>query len=218
MDPLDQRLTDAGAHWRSAQPRPPDLDRLVAGLDRGRGRPFPFRLALVAAGLIVLGALAVVPGAGGFLRGTDGTIPAMPTAAPSPTAGACGPDTACPSPSTAASSPTAHPDDAAAAVAQVDRYEAALVAGDWQTAFDMLAPSSPTHEAGYAAYADERAAYYESVGERYVIGTPTPVDRGAGPTFAIEVDYPALAGNNAGFDLFEVAQDSDGAWKITPSR
>ena len=34
----------------------------------------------------------------------------------------------------------------------------------------------------------------------------------------IQVDYPALAGNNAGYEQFVVAPDSGGTWRIWPVR
>ena len=62
MDPLDQRLTDAGAAWRQAQAEPPQIDRLVVGLERHPRRLFAPRAALLfAAGLVIVAALAAVP-------------------------------------------------------------------------------------------------------------------------------------------------------------
>src|SRR3954447_20390978 len=85
MDPLDQRLTDAGAAWRQSQPEPPDLDRLVGGLDRRRSRVFSPRLAfVVVTGLVLLGALAVA-GVGGGFNGFRNGLAVTPTASPAPT-------------------------------------------------------------------------------------------------------------------------------------
>jgi hypothetical protein len=111
----------------------------------------------------------------------------------------------------------------------VDRYEAALAAGKWQTAFDLLATASLTHEAGLATFASERAAFFDSVDGRYTIGNPArvsdwttyePLVAGAvrSRAWLIEVDYPALSNNNAGFEQFVVAPDSSGAWRIWPVR
>jgi hypothetical protein len=237
MDSLDQRLTDAGTAWRQAQPEPPDLDRLVAGLERRRSRVFSPRLVFVfAAGLILLGAVAAA-GVGGIFPPVRTGLPVTPTFSPAPTPGPCGQDTACPSqvPPTpmATSQPsmaTSQPSDAARATALLERYEAALVAGKWQTAFDTLAPASPTRDVGIAAYAAERAAYYVSVAGRYTIGAPTqqvpdwttytPLIHGAdlSRAYLIEVDYPAMSGNNAGYEQFVVAPDSTGTWWIWPVR
>jgi len=219
MDPLDQRLTDAGITWRQTQPEPPDLDRMVASLDRRPSRGVAPRLAFVfAAGLLLLAAVAVAPGVGGLFQRSDNVVPVQPSSSPAPTA----------APSQA---PSAVPlSDADRSTALLDRYQAALVAGDYQAAFDLLAPSSPTHEAGLEAYAAERAAYYDSVAGRYTLGEPTrdvadwsayaPLIDGADTAraFLIEVDYPALSGNNAGYEQFIVAPATDGTWRIWPVR
>jgi hypothetical protein len=236
MDPLDQHLTDAGAAWRQSQPEPPDLDRLVTGLGRRRSRVWSPRLAFVlVAGLILLGAVAAA-GVGGIFQPVPNGLSVTPTSTPAPTPGLCGQDTTCPSqvPATPiatsqASMASLQPSDAERATALLDGYEAALVAGKWQTAFDMLAPSSPTRAFGFAQYAPERAAYYASVAGRYTIGAPTqqvpdwttyaPLIHGAdlAHAYLFEVDYPAI-GNNAGYELFVVAPDASGTWWIWPAR
>jgi hypothetical protein len=220
MDPLDQRLTDAGAAWRRTQLEPPDLDRLVRGLDTRRSRGFQPRLALVfVTGALLLGALAVVSGGGGLFRGVTNTVP-VPTSTPAPS----------PSQAPSTPEPTAQPSPAERVTALINDYEAALVAGEWQTAFDMLEPSSPTRSMGLDAFAAERAPYYESVAGRYTLGTATrdvpdwttfaPLIQGADVSraYLIEVDYPALAGNNAGFEQFVVGPDASGTWWIWPVR
>lgn len=219
MDPLDQRLTHAGATWRQSQPEPPDLDRLVAGLDRPRSRAIAPRFALLlAAGLVLLGVMAVTPGVGGMF---DRSVSGPPVTASSTPAPASPPRTAM---------PTSALSDAARATALLDTYEAALVAGRWESAFDLLAPTSPTHEAGLDAYAAERAPFFDSVAGRYTIGAPTqdvpdwttytPLIDGADVSRAslIEVDYPAMSGNNAGYEQFVVAPDASGTWMIWPVR
>jgi hypothetical protein len=111
----------------------------------------------------------------------------------------------------------------------VDRYESALVAGRWSAAFDLLAPTSLTREAGLKSFAAERAAFFDSVEGRYAIGDPArvrdwteyePLVTGAVRSHAwlIEVDYPALSNNNAGYEQFVAAPDSSGAWRIWPVR
>jgi hypothetical protein len=120
--------------------------------------------------------------------------------------------------------PPATPGPRDVAVTIVERYESALVAGDWSVAFDLLAATSLTHEAGFGTFAAERAAFFESVDGRYVIADPTRVTSwtGYGPTvngafrpraWLTEVAYPALTGNNAGYEQFVVAPDASGAWK-----
>lgn len=225
MDPLDQRLTDAGTAWRGSQPEPPDLDRLVAGLDRRRPRAFSPRLGfLFAAGLVLLGAVAVASGVGGIFQAPRNGLPVTPTSTPAPTTSQV-PKTPAPTPEA-----TSQPSDGKQAAILLDSYEKALVAGKWQTAFDMLAPASLTREMGSAAYADERAPYYASVAGRYTIGAPTqqvpdwttysPLIEGADLSRAslIEVDYPELSNNNAGYEQFVVAPDASGTWWIWPVR
>lgn len=236
MDPLEQRLADAGTAWRQAQPEPPDLDRLVSGLGQRRSRIWSPRLAFVlVAGLILLGAVAAAS-VGGLFQPVPNGLSVTPTSTPAPTAGPCGQDTPCPSqvPASPAATPqpsmaSLQPSDSEQATALVERYEAALVARKWQTAFDMLAPSSPTREFGFAAYASERAAYYTSVAGRYTMGAPTqqvpdwttyaPLIHGAdlARAYLIEVDYPAIGGN-AGYEQFAVAPDASGTWGIWPVR
>ncbi|HLO34524.1 MAG TPA: hypothetical protein VK194_00515, partial [Candidatus Deferrimicrobium sp.] len=81
MDPLDQRLTDAGAAWRQSQPEPLSVDRLVAGLERRRSRTFSPRFAFVfATGLVLLAAVAAAPGVGSFLEGLRSGLPVAATA------------------------------------------------------------------------------------------------------------------------------------------
>ena len=226
MDPLDQLLNQAGAAWRQSQPEPPDIARIVTGLDRRRSGRFSPRMTLVfAASLLVLAALAAVTGVGGILdvlrNGPAPTAPAVMVPTPSPS-----PET--PSPATPSAAPSL-PSDLERTTTLVASYEANLVAGRWQAAFDMLAPTSPTHEAGFEAYAAERSPYYESVAGRYELGAPTRITDGAtyGPLIAgaelaraylVEVDYPALSGNNAGFEQFVVAPDASGTWRIWPVR
>jgi hypothetical protein len=238
MDPLDQRLTDAGAAWRESQPAPPDLDRLVRGLDRRRPRAFSPRLAFVfVAGLVLLSTLAVAGVGGGFNGFRNGiavtaTTSSAPTNSPAPTSTSA-PSTAnvptTPPPKTPVPAETSQPNEGKQAAILLESYERALVAGEWQTAFDMLSPSSPTRKAGISGYAAERESYYKSVAGRYTVGAPTrpadwttyaPLTEGADTSraYLIEVDYPALSGNNAGYEQFVVAPDAAGKWWISPVR
>jgi hypothetical protein len=62
------------------------------------------------------------------------------------------------------------------------------------------------------------------------MGTPTqqvpdwttyaPLIHGAdlSRAYLIEVDYPALSGNNAGYEQFVIAPDASGTWWIWPVR
>ena len=230
MDPLEQRLIEAGATWRQSQPASPDLDRMVVALRGRRSGPMPRSLMTTfVAGLLLVAALAVAPAVGSFLHLLPPTGP-VATATPSP---APSQPVATPEPSGPISSPVPSPSvtltDAQTATQLVERYEAALVAGQWQTAFDLLLPTSATHDAGFASFQDERAAFFASVKGRYTLTEPTRVTsfKGFPPlvggadrerAWLIEVDYPELAGNNAGFEQFVVLPDATGTWRIWPVR
>jgi hypothetical protein len=148
----------------------------------------------------------------------------VPTAAPSQ-----GPATSPSATASAAAAPSASPSEDADVVSElIGRYEDALVAGDWATAFDLLAATSPTHDAGASAFAAEREPFYASVGGQYTVGEPSrvtdlsayaPLVEGADGSraFLVEVDYPAIGGN-AGYEQFVVAPDPSGAWRIWPVR
>jgi hypothetical protein len=230
MDPLDRQLMDAGAAWRESQRADPDLDRLVAGLGGRRARAFSPRLTFVfAVGLLAIAGLGVATGGGGLFRTFRNGLPVGPTssaivnATNSPTPS---------SPSTPSASPQTTPlqTDAERATSLLDTYESSLVAGKWQDAFALLAPGSPTHAMGLDAYAAERTPYYRTVAGRYQLGEPTrdvadwgtyaPLIDGADVSrvYLIEADYPALSGNNAGYEQFVVGPDSAGDWWIWPVR
>src|SRR3954453_4233609 len=114
MDPLDQRLIDAGAAWRRTQPEPPDLDRMVVALRRPTG-PFTGRLMYAfLAGLLLMAAIFVAPGVGGFLPQFQPPLPVAPTASPS-AAPSEAPET--PPPSAIAASPSPSPSPSASAPA-----------------------------------------------------------------------------------------------------
>jgi hypothetical protein len=118
-----------------------------------------------------------------------------------------------------------------AAVALVNRYEAALVRSDFEGAWDLLAPAVQARYMELAAYADERRAFFASVGGRYTV-TPNPPGMApiaewlaeasladVDPTHAVlvEVDYPRLAGNNAGWEL-DVAAPTGAGLRLFPVR
>lgn len=237
MDPLDQRLADAGAAWRRTQPEPPNLDRMLIALRGRRSTIVPGRLmyAFVAA-LLLMAALVVAPGVGGFLHKLDSSVSvptATPSAPPSEPVTTPSPTPASPEPTPTASSPEpsspAVGEEARRAVQLVHDYETALVGRHWQDAFDLLAPSSPTHQQGFAAYRDERSAFFASVGGAYDVGSPSrvtdwaaydPLVTGADRShrWLVEVGYSELAGNNAGYEQFVIAPDSTGTWRIWPVR
>jgi hypothetical protein len=112
-----------------------------------------------------------------------------------------------------------------AAMATIDRYVAALVNGDYPTAWAMLAPESRAGWGSVAAFAAERAPYFRSVAGRYTVAEAPPATAPLSfwitedhlarvdPSHAtlIEVDYPALAGNNAGYELYIVTDAAAGS-------
>jgi hypothetical protein len=178
-------------------------------------------------GLLLIATLVVAPGVGGVLLGSRTPVPVA-----SGTPGSAAPNDSPVSRDLTpgrklSSSAIASPRELA--VDLVDRYESALVAGGWTTAFDLLAAASLTHEAGLDVFASERAAFFESVDGRYTVGDPVrirdwtslePLVVGAvrARAWLIEVDYPALSGNNAGYEQFVVAPDPSGAWRLWPVR
>src|SRR5204863_7672423 len=83
MDPLDQRLTQAGAAWRQAQPESPDLDRMLVALRQPRSGPFQRRLMFAfVAGLLLVAALAIAPAVGSFLHQIEPPAPVVPIVSP----------------------------------------------------------------------------------------------------------------------------------------
>ncbi len=124
------------------------------------------------------------------------------------------------------------PGDDTTAVDLVMRYEHALVAGQWQTAWEMLAPEQQALSGPYPTYADDRSAYFKSVAGRYTIKAPThdlatirqwvvPDNYPANPIwpaapdydrgFVVEIDYPLIAQSNA-YDVMLAAPDQCGGW------
>jgi hypothetical protein len=154
-----------------------------------------------------------------------GTSPSPSTpVGPSPSASAVvtTPPSAVPSATGPTGTPTAA--DLSAARTAIDQYTAALVRGDYATAWALLGPEDQAHVGTFAAWSAERRAFFQSVAGRYTIvvspsGVAPITDWLAGAYGAsidlahaalIEVDYPALAGNNAGYELFIVNPTADG--------
>jgi hypothetical protein len=169
-------------------------------------------LTMIAA--LLLAILAALPGAGTLVHQLQ--TPVTPT-------------TAKPAPTVSFRPAVANPGPRQLAVELVGRYEAALNAAKWTTAFDLLAPASLTRDAGLDAFAEERAAFFAGLDGRYDVGGPgrvrdwtaiAPLVVGADHSRAwlVEVDYPALAGNNAGYEQFVVGPDTGGTWRIWPVR
>jgi hypothetical protein len=134
------------------------------------------------------------------------------TANPSPS-----PAVASPVPTPTAPSPIASP-DVGAAVELVDRYLKALYAGDYETAWAMLGHGSQEGYGSLAAFRLNMGGYLQGAGSQYRL-IPSPKDVAPLETWLpaareprldpaqvvlVEVDYLALSGNNAGWQLYLV--------------
>lgn len=119
---------------------------------------------------------------------------------------------------------TPSPADVTAAAGAVDRYTADLVRSDCAAAWAMLGQTAQEHYGSLASFTYERSAFFKSVAGRYTV---TPQSTDAGPitdwlsgtygasidlrhAVLVEVSYPALAGNNAGLDLYIVNAGPNG--------
>ena len=122
--------------------------------------------------------------------------------------------------------------DATTAARLVATYEGLAIAGDWPNAWALLAPwARPT----LADFTDDEGLYFRSVKGRWSTGPPQhdlsvlrqwlfaenePSRRigglGAdlGRAYLVEVDYPAMAGNNAGWEMYLAAPDDSGTWRL----
>jgi hypothetical protein len=126
--------------------------------------------------------------------------------------------------STSVTDKTPSPADAVAAKDAVEQYTAALVRGSYATAYGMLAPESQGHWQSLADFIYERSAFFKSVAGRYVIqvwpSDVLPIGSWLTDTnrslidlhhaVLVEVDYPAMAGNNAGLDIYIVSPAANG--------
>jgi hypothetical protein len=127
------------------------------------------------------------------------------------------------------------PGDSIAAASVINAYERALIAKDWAAAWNDLAPEEQAHWGSYDQFVADRAAYYMSVDGQFAAKPPRhdpaeirqwvvpdnfpespvyPATPNYDRAFLIEVDYPALATNNAGWEVLLTAPDSSGAWRI----
>lgn len=188
--------------------------------------PVPLRLAGLAAVLALLGALALATISGGSRNDPlTGDVRPSPTpdalASPTP-ASTPGPTTSAPP---VASTPPAT--DLALAVDAVTRYETALAARDFTAAWALRAAPS---RAGLtlASFSAERSQFLDSSKGRFRVqpadATPSSVSQwlaagvtdGVDPARAavVEVDFPALSGNNAGYEVFLVSPDATGEWLL----
>jgi len=96
-----------------------------------------------------------------------------------------------------------------------------------------LAPEQQVHRVSYKLFAQERSEFFKSVKGRYRITAPShnadeirkwfvPDNFPAAPiypatpdydrAFLVQVDFPAMAGNNAGFEVLLAAPDTSQHW------
>jgi len=131
---------------------------------------------------------------------------------------------ASPSPSTTAAAETPTPADVAAAKQAVTTYTADLVRGDYAAAYAMLGPEAQAHFGSLSSFTYDQRAFFQSVAGRFTV-TPQPSDVGLitdwlpttygasidlAHAVLVEVTYPAMAGNNAGYSLFIVNPTATG--------
>lgn len=180
-------------------------------------------LSLIAAGgvaVVLIVALAI-------RGGGPGPQPSQPAVGASPSGGALASPKASTENATPRPSPSNQPSSAssaaptlsyASAASLIDEYTSDLVHGDYASAWGLLAANGPTRAQSFADWSSERSQFFKSVAGRYTVtqpaaGTAPIADWLAQPWGAsidqaravlIEVDYPALAGNNAGYDLYIV--------------
>jgi hypothetical protein len=128
---------------------------------------------------------------------------------------------------------TPGPGEAARAAALLERYERALVDGDWTTAYGMLSAAQRSMTT-FREFSSERSAFFRSVAGRFSLepvlhdrqtietwtaDATSTRDADLASAFVITVDYPAIAADtNANFDVFLVAPDRSGTWWIWPLR
>lgn len=143
------------------------------------------------------------------------------SSAPSPA-----PLPASPVPNTSA--PSSASSESVDPAALVQQYVSALARGDYDTAWSMLGAESQAGYSSFDDYVSERAAFMASAAGRFAVEPPRtdpaelaqwlPNTGGASidpaRAFLVQVDYPQLANTNSGFELYIVARDASGAWRL----
>ena len=180
---------------------------------RPRTRPTSGPLGLVAAGAVIVALIIALS----LRAGGPGPLPSQPAVGASPSATASAGPTLSPAASPAAS-PAGSSSASSAASAIVDAYTSDLVKSDYAAAWALLASDGPTRTQTLAAWSAERGQFFKSVAGRYtIVVSPTDVAPLASwlaspwsssidlaHALLVEVDYPALGGNNAGYNLYIV--------------
>ena len=165
----------------------------------------------------------------------SGAATPVPTAVPTPAATVAPSVTDVPAPGATATE-VATPTATAAtvttgvpgALAYVHAYEDALIAGQFPAAWAMLAPVAQTALVSLPAYTTARTAYLVSAGKAYTTEANPPStmslsDYLQGASFAaaidmtnavlVRVDWTALAGNDAGWEMWIVNPTATG-WEL----
>ncbi len=157
------------------------------------------------------------------------TVGAATTTAPAPTATPTpeGSPSSSPAP-TIASTPTPYPTGAPGAEAFVKAYENALIAGDYTTAWSMLAPAATSAWGTLSKYTGDRTAFMASAGKVYTTvanppatlsitewlkGTPFVGSVDKAKAVLVQVNWAALAKNNAGWEMWVVNPTATG-WEL----
>ena len=117
--------------------------------------------------------------------------------------------------------------DAATARSLVDRYEAACATGDYVTAWSALATFSQRAFPSFQSFADERSRFFAAAGAVYVVGEPRQDDPDVlawlakgqlvpdpGRAFSVEVTHPDAPDPAGRREVFVVAPDTSGTWRL----
>jgi hypothetical protein len=117
--------------------------------------------------------------------------------------------------------------DAATARSLVDRYEAACATGDYLTAWSVLAAFSQRVFPSFQSFAAERTRFFVATGPAYVVGEPRQDDPDVlawlakgqpvpdpGQAFSVEVTHPDAPDPALRREVFVVAPDTSGTWRL----
>jgi hypothetical protein len=117
--------------------------------------------------------------------------------------------------------------DRVTALRLVESYEGALARHDWQAAWDELGVEGQAEKESFESFSTERAAFMTSTGGRFVVADLDQdlaemtdwiglrvLDVDLRRAFLARVNFPALATNNAGWELYLVAPTAMGTWRL----
>lgn len=224
------------------RPARPPIEDVSAG---GVFRTLSLVAALVVAGAVLLVALSVArpplrpvggegsPAPGVVSSGNASPVGSASAPSASPVASPTSAPSASPAPTRRSPAPsrsasptatTAHPGDARIAVELVQRYEGALVAGDAQLAWSLLADEERL--GSFAEFRTERAQMIVRTKGRFVVGKarhdPAELRRWLGilqPSAdlsraqLVQVEWPVVTAYNQ-FDVFMAAPNRNGEWRL----